>query len=75
MMKKQYLSTFNESVIDDVFQSIYSTISNIQKSLGKGLAWIIDSFIDHIINISSYNPLAGSSYIKLLKELNHTIKV
>ena len=75
MMKKQYLSTFNESVIDDVFQSIYSTISNIQKSLGKGLAWIIDSVIDHIINISSYNPLAGSSLIKLLKELNHTIKV
>ena len=31
--------TINESDIDDVFKSIYSTIiSNIQKSLGKGSA-------------------------------------
>ena len=34
----------NESDIDDVFQSIYTTIiSNIQKSLGKGSGWIVDS--------------------------------
>ena len=32
---------------------------------------IVDSVIDHIIDISKYNPLAGSSNIKLPKELNH----
>ena len=33
----------NESDIDDVFQSIYTTIKpNIQKSLGKDSGWIID---------------------------------
>ena len=65
----------NESDIDDVFQSIYTTIiTNIQKSLGKGSGWIIDSFIDHTISISKYNALAGSSYIKLPKELNHPRK-
>ena len=33
----------NESNIDDIFQSIYTTImSNIQKSLEKGWEWIID---------------------------------
>ena len=54
----------NESDINDVFQSIYTTlITNIQKSLGKGSGWIIDSVIDHTINISKYNRLAGSSYI------------
>ena len=38
----------NESDIDDVFNSIYTTvITNIQKSLGKGLDWIIDSVTDH----------------------------
>ena len=43
-----------ESDIDDVFQSIFSTIiSNIQKSLGKGSDWIIDSVIEHTISISS----------------------
>ena len=30
--------------------------------------------IDHIINISRYNPLAGSSYIKLPKELHQSKK-
>ena len=62
----------NESDTDDVFQSIYTTIITIrQKSSGKGSDWIIDSFIDYTISISKYNPLAGSSYIKLPKELDH----
>ena len=65
----------DESDIDDVFQSIYTTIiTNIQKSLGKGSGWIIDSVIDHTVSISKYNPLAGSSYIILPKELDHLRK-
>ena len=52
----------NKSDIDDLFQSIYTTIiSNIQISLGKGSGWIADSFIDHTISISKYNPIDGSS--------------
>ena len=55
--------------------NIYSTIvSKIQISLGQGSGWIIDSVIDNSINISKYNPLAGSSYIKLPKELEHPKK-
>ena len=65
----------NESDTDDVFQLINSTvISNIQKSLGKDSSWFIDSVVNHTINISKYNPLAGSSYIKLPKELDHLRK-
>ena len=65
----------NESYIDNVFESIYSTIiSNIQKSLGKGSGWIIYSVIDLTNSISKYNLLAGSSYINLPKELNHPRK-
>ena len=63
-----------ESGIDDVFESIYSTIIsniNIQKSLGQGSGWLIDSVLDHYINVSKYNTSADSSYIKLAKELNH----
>ena len=44
-------------------------VSNTQKSLEKGSGWITDSVLEHNINISKYNPLAGSNYIKLLKEL------
>ena len=65
----------NESDIDDEFESIYSTIiSKIQKLLGKGSNWIIDSVIDHTIIISKYNHLAGTSYMKLPEELNHPRK-
>ena len=65
----------NKSDINDVFQSIHTTIiSNIQKSLATGLGWIIDSIIDHTISISKYNPLFRSSYIKLPKELDHQRK-
>ena len=61
--------------MEDVFQSICTTvISKIQKSLGNGSGWITDSVIDHTIGISKYNPLAGSSYIKLPKELVHLRK-
>ena len=62
----------NESDIDDVFLSIYTTvITNKQKSVGKGSDWINDSVNDPIFSISKCNPLAGSSYIKLHKELEH----
>ena len=58
-----------------MLKSIYTTIiANVQKSLGKGSGWKIDSVIDHTISISKYNPLAGSSYIKLPKELDHPRK-
>ena len=66
---------FSTSDNDDIFESIYTTVaSTIQKNLGKGTGWIINSVIEHKINISEYNPLAGSTYIKLPKALDHPRK-
>ena len=48
----------------------FKTIQTYKKSLGQGLVWITDSVIDHNINISKYNALAGSSDIKLPEELD-----
>ena len=62
-------------VLIDVLRSIYTTIiTNIQKSSGKSSGWIINSVIGHTISISDcmIHPLAGSSYIKLPKELDQT---
>ena len=42
---------------------------NIHKYLVKSSGWIIDSVIDHHINISNYNPVADGSYIELPKAL------
>ena len=60
----------NERDIDNVFESIYSAIiSDIQKSLGQGSDWIINSVIDH-----KYKPLSGCIYTKLPKELDNPKK-
>ena len=48
---------------------LYQTYKNL-----KSLDWIIDSVIDHTINISKYKSVAGSSYIRLPKELDHPRK-
>ena len=65
----------NENDIDDVFESIYTTVTpNIQTFFGKRSGWIIASAITHNVNISKYNPLAGTSYIRLSKELDHPRK-
>ena len=67
-LKLKAETIINESNIHDVFESVYRTIiSNMQKSLGKGSCWIIDSVVNHTINVSKYNSLAGRSYIKLPK--------
>ena len=68
-------TVINEMNIDDVFESIYTTvITNLQKSLGECSGWIIDSVIDHTISISNNNPLDGSNYVKLPNELDYPRK-
>ena len=58
-----------------MFKLIYTTIiSNIQKSFGKISDRIIGSVIYHIISISKYKLSAGSTSLKLPKELDHPKK-
>ena len=58
-----------------MFQSIYTTIiTNIPKSSGKGSGLIADSVIDYTVSTSKYNHLAGSSFIKIAKGLDHPIE-
>ena len=59
------------NIDDNVFKSV---ISNIHYVLWKFSRWIIDSIVEHNINISKNNPLAGSSYIKLPKKIGHPRK-
>ena len=65
----------SKSDSDNVFQSVYTVIgTKIQKFLGKGSGWIIDSIIDYTISIWKYKALAGSGYIKLPTELENPRK-
>ena len=58
LMKLTLMTYLNQSILQ---------LYHIQKSLGKGSVWIIVSVIEQNINISKYNPLAGSSYINYQK--------
>ena len=49
-------------------------MSKVQKWLREGSGWLIESVDSIYINISVYNPLAGSPYIQLIKELKHSRK-
>ena len=42
--------------------------------INKGSGWIIESTESQYINISTYRPLAGNSYIELPTELKHPKK-
>ena len=72
--QKQKQSSMKVTFVIYLNQSILYSITNIQKYLGKDSGWIIDLVVEHNISISKYNPLAGSSYIKLPKELDHLRK-
>ena len=61
LMKLLLMMFLNQSILQ-----LYQTYKNLQEKVPAGL-WIQLQ----TINISKYNPLAGSSYIKLLKELDH----
>ena len=65
----------NESDVDNAFQLISTTtVTMIQKSLGKCSGWIIDSVIENTISISRYIRLAECIYIKFPRELEHPRK-
>ena len=71
--KQKYLS-MKVALKKSLNQSILQLSQRYKKSWGKGSGCIIDSVIDNNVSISKYNPLAGSSYIKLPKELDHPRK-
>ena len=57
---------FNQSIL-----KLYQTFKNLQEKVQGGL--LIQS-LKNTISISKYYPLAGNSYIKLPKELDHPRK-
>ena len=53
-------------------------VSNIEKSnvnqTCRGSSWIIDSVVDHTINISKYDPLADSRYVRIIPKIIGPLK-
>ena len=52
--------------LENSFQEILYLIDNW---INEGSGWIVESIKSQYINISTYRPLSGSSYVKLPAEL------
>ena len=52
--------------LENAFQEILHRIDNW---INKGSDWIVELIESQYINVSTYRPLSGSSYIKLPVEL------
>ena len=57
--------------LDQVFNEIIYRLANW---ISHGSGWIVEEIISQFLNVSSYLPLSGSTYIKLPDELNHPKK-
>ena len=49
-------------------------LNAIDKWVSEGSGWVIDRMDNHYINVTTYKPLNGSSYIELPTELRNTKK-
>ena len=62
----------------DIEESLHNGIERILELiavwLSEGSGWVFESVLSHNINIVSYFPLRGSSYIELPKELRNPMK-
>ena len=58
--------------LENAFQKILYRIDNW---INEGTGWIVELIEFQYINISTYRPLSGSSYIKLSAELRSSKKV
>ena len=57
--------------IDECFSEI---ICRLENWISHGSGWITEEIVNQYLNISSYLPLSGSTYVKLPAELQHPMK-
>ena len=67
-----YFSSITKIVINDKFSlenAFQEILYRIDNWINEGSGWIVELIESQYINISTYIPLSGSSYIKLPSEL------
>ena len=73
-----YLNSLTKTVINsnkfNLVQAFQEIIHRLENWISHGSGWIVEEIISQFLNVSSYLPLSGSTYIKLPVELNHPMK-
>ena len=65
-----YFNSLPKTVINNKFKLNY----RLENWVIHGSGWIVQEIISQFLNVSSYLPLSGSTYIKLPAELQHPMK-
>ena len=75
IIKTAYFNCNTFTITNEELQlSKQQIINKIAQWISEGSGWSIESVDNHYINIVKYNPLKGSSYIKLPQELRNNAK-
>ena len=61
----------NDFKLDDCFSEI---VYRLENWISHGSGWTVKEVINQYLNVSSYLPLSGSTYVKFPKELSHPMK-
>ena len=72
-----YFNSSTKTVINHIYKlnkSFQEILYKVDAWINRGSGWIIESIESQYINISTYRPLMGSSYIDLPIELKHPRK-
>ena len=72
-----YFNSLTKTVKNNSYklnQSFQEIIYRLDNSISHGSGWIVEEIYSQYLNISSYLPLNGSTYIKLPVELRHPMK-
>ena len=59
---------------NDIEHELMEIFNVIDKWVSEGSGWVIDRIDNHYINVTTYTPLHGSSYMELPKELRNPKK-
>ena len=72
-----YFNSLTKTVINNKFklnQAFQEIIYRLDNWISHGSGWIVEEIYSQYLNIATYLPLSGSTYIKLPVELQHPMK-
>ena len=78
--KSAYFNSASQTIINQVGiknslqMSEQNIINKIAQWISEGSGWTVKEINDHYLNIAKYEPMKGSSYIKLPQELRNSAK-
>ena len=64
----------NAEIAESLQLSKQELLNKIAQWISEGSGWTIESVDNHYLNVVKYEPMKGSSYIKLLQELRNSAK-